>query len=215
MTTFKLLFATMLAIFLTIPTFATHKISLRQAKSLASKASKGSDFPIEVNDEVLKYLNRFLGTEGGRRHMRTCLKRMRKYKGIIGGKLKKEKMPMELMAIPIVESGYENKHSKNQWGSGLWMFIKSTAKSVGLRVDKKVDQRLNVRLSTDAAIKYLKANHKRFNDWQLTLIAYNVGEFKVMKSMKQKGTDDAWKIDNGYLAKVMAVIIIMRNPDAL
>lgn len=205
----------MLAIALTIPTFATHKISMRQAKSLANKASKDTDFPIEMNQEVLKHMNRFLATEGGRRHMRTCLKRMGKYRAVISRKLEKEKMPNELMAIPIVESGYQNIHSPKQWGSGLWMFVKATAKSFGLRIDKKVDQRLNVKLSTDAAIKYLKGLNKRFNDWQLTLLAYNMGEFKVKKMMKQHGSHDAWKMDNGYLAKMTAVIIIMKNPDAL
>lgn len=210
----KLIFATLLAIILTLPTFATHRLNMRQARSLAASASKSSNFPIEVNAQVLKHLNRLLSTEGGRRHMRTCLKRMRKYESIIAEKLKKEKMPMELISIPIVESAYQNIHSPKQWGSGLWMLIKPTAKSFGLKIDKKSDQRLNVKLSTHAALKYLKALNKKFNHWQLTLLAYNMGEFRVKKLMKEKGTD-AWKIDNGYLAKMTAVIIIMKNPDAL
>ena len=222
MTCFKLIFISLLAIFLTVPTFATHKISMRQAKSMAANANRNSGIPIEMNELVLKQLNRFLSTPGGRSHMRTCFKRMKSYKHMISGKLKKQNLPQELMAIPIIESGYQNIHSKHGWGSGLWMFVKATAKSYGLKINGKVDQRLNVRLSTDAALKYLKGNHKRFDDWHLALLAYNMGEFRVKKAMKQTGSKDAWKIiraghegDKGYLAKVMAVMIIMKNPDVL
>lgn len=202
-------------------TFAA-KLTMKAAKNFASKANRKSDIPIVMNDQVLDQLNKFLSTAHGRRHIKICLKRMKKYEPIISSKIKKQKLPLELMAIPFIESSYENKHSEQGWGSGLWMFIKSTAKVYGLRVDKKIDQRLNVRLSTDAALKYLKANHKRFKDWHLALLAYNTGEYKVKKAIKKTGSRDAWTLirkghygDRHYLAKIMAVLIIMKNPQVL
>lgn len=154
------------------------------------------------------------------KHMKTCLKNMQKHKKIITKKLDKYKLPHELLAIPIVESCYQNIHSKNGWGSGIWMLVKPTAKSLGLRLTDKVDERLNVEKSTDAALKYLKRNHKLFKDWQLTIMAYNMGENAVLMAMKTTKSRDPWKLiqkgyerDKGYLAKVIAAAIVINAHD--
>lgn len=100
------------------------------------------------------------------------------------------------------------------------MLIKPTAQSLGLKVNKKVDQRLDVEKSTDAALKYLKRNHKTFKDWQLTIMAYNMGENAVLDAIKKTKTRDPWKLihkgyerDKGYLAKVMATAILVNGYD--
>lgn len=196
-----------------------NKITIREARILADTRSK---IPLTVNDEVVKQLNRLIGKPAARKHMRECLKRMEKHKPLITKKIEKYELPTELLAIPIIESGYKNIHSKNKWGSGLWMFIKPTARAYGLKVNKKLDQRLNVKLSTEAAMKYLKENHQRFDDWELTLLSYNMGEYGVMKAMKKARSKQAWTLvkkgyenDKGYLAKVIAAIIVIKNPEVL
>ena len=102
------------------------------------------------------------------------------------------------------------------------MFIVSTAKNYGLQVDEDVDERLNPELLTDAAVKYFQSNYSLFSDWKLSILAYNIGEGNVQNSMKELNTRDAWTIvkngrenDKDYLARVMAGIIIMKNPDIL
>jgi membrane-bound lytic murein transglycosylase D len=198
-----------------------NKITKREAQTLVDKI-KMSYFPLNTNDEVLEHLYRLLGTPGARKHMRECLKRMKKYQPLLSKKIKQQQLPQELLAIPLVESGYQNIHSQHGWGSGLWMFIKPTAKSYGLKINKKTDQRLNVKLSTDAALKYIKSNHKIFKDWHLTVMAYNIGEFGVKKALKKTKAKNAWTLvhkgherDKGYLAKIIAVAIIIQNPKIL
>ena len=102
------------------------------------------------------------------------------------------------------------------------MFIESTARTYGLRVDRDVDERLNPELLTDAAIKYFQSNYGLFSDWKLSIIAYNLGEHNLLNAMKELYTKDAWVIvkngrenDKDYLARVMAAIIILKNPDIL
>lgn len=90
------------------------------------------------------------------------------------------------------------------------MFVKPTAKNYGLKINKKTDQRLNIELSTNAALKYLKHLHNEFKDWHLAIIAYNMGEFGVKKSIR-----NGRKLNKEYLTKVMAVIIIMKKEKAL
>jgi hypothetical protein len=149
---------------------------------------------------------------------------MEDYRKGIEAKLAQYGVPEEFLAIPLVESGYQNlKQSENiGWGAGIWMFIESTARNYGLRVDDTMDERLDVDLLTDAAMRYLMANKLRFNDWQLAVLAYNMGEAKLQEAINETGSRDAWDIigagynyDNNYYARIMAAIIIMKNPGVI
>lgn len=197
---------------------------MEKAQEWATIANQNSELPIVVNDLVLKELNRYTGTPEGREFMRRSLQRMENYLNIVESKIKEYQVPSELMAIPIVESGYQNLEQKDHqgWGAGLWMFIVSTAKTYGLRVDDNIDERLNVDLLTDAAMRYLKSNQLRFKDWTLSILAYNIGEQNVQNGINKAQSRDAWKIirmgfenDRDYLPRVMAAIIIMKNPESL
>jgi hypothetical protein len=150
---------------------------------------------------------------------------MQTYKAMIGKKLEHYRAPTELFALPVVETGYQNRPQDPQhesWGAGLWSFIESTARNYGLKVNGQVDERLNPELLTDAAIRYLSSNHARFDDWQLAILAYNVGEQTVQRAITSTGSRDAWVLihkgienDKNYLAKVMATVLILKNPDVV
>lgn len=198
------------------------KISHDEAKTLADKASANSTFPIVLNDEVLAQLNRYLGTPEGRRFMKSSLKRKLDFDSTLETITRSYSNPNELNAIPIPESGYQNLPARGKVSSaGLWMFIPSTAKSYGMKINKGIDERLDVAKETDAAHRYLKSNHGKFNDWLLAIFAYNVGEQAVERGIKKYGTRDPWELskhvrgDKDYMSKVMASIIIMKNPEIL
>jgi membrane-bound lytic murein transglycosylase D len=129
------------------------------------------------------------------------------------------------MAVPIIESGYQNlteQSNQSMKAAGIWQFIPQTARNYGLRVDSKTDERLDVSLLTDAAMRYLQSNNLRFKDWQLSALSYNMGEDAVQKAMSALGSRDAWELirngyegDKDYLPKLMAAILVMRNPDSV
>ena len=48
---------------------------------------------------------------------------------------------------------------------GLWQLSASTARAYGLIVGEEVDQRLDGRLSTDVAARYLHDPYERFGRW--------------------------------------------------
>ena len=200
------------------------RITRAEAVRLAEIASQNSQFPVVMNDLVLKQLNRFVRTEEGREFMRDAMARMQNYRPMIDVKLKQYGVPPELLAVPLIESGYQNLASNNKvgWGAGLWMFIKQSARRYGLRVDNQVDERLDIEKETDAAMRYLKSDFYRFQDWQLSLLSYNMGENAVQKAIEKTGSRDAWVLirqgfenDHDYLAELMAAIIIMKNPELL
>ena len=218
-----------LGLFLTVSAFAAksliqdRRINVTQATNLFEKARTQTEFPLVMNDLVLAELNRYLGTPGGREFMQNSLERMKSYQGMIKGKLNEYQLPEELLAIPIIESGYQNlPQSMNKaWGAGLWMFIVSTAKVYGLQVTDTIDQRLNVDLETDAAMRYIASNNYRFKDLPLALMGYNIGENKVQEGITKFNSRDAWFLTrNGYagdnyLAKLNATIIIAHLQYAL
>lgn len=199
------------------------RITMAEAQKLVKTTQ--SEIPVEINDLVLKQLNRYAGTPEGRAFFKESLIRMNTYKSMIEGKIILNKLPLELLAIPLVESGYQNMPqdpTHKTWGAGLWMFIESTAKTYGLRIDNEVDERLNPTLLTDAAMKYFQSNYGLFSDWKLSILAYNIGEQNVRKAMSDLNTKDAWTIvkngrenDKDYLARVMAAIIILKHPEIL
>lgn len=200
------------------------RISRMEAVRLADVARQTSTFPVVINDLVLRQLNRFVGTSEGREFVKESLARMQNYRPLIDEKMKEYGVPTELLAVPLIESGYQNLAPNNKvgWGAGLWMFIKKTAQVYGLRVDSQVDERLNVEKLTDAAMRLLKSDFYRFQDWQLSVLAYNMGENAVQNAINKTGSRDAWVLvrqgfenDKEYLAELMAAIIIMKNPELL
>lgn len=200
------------------------RVTMEEAREMGERASRGTSFPIVVNELVLRQLNRYVGTPEGREFIRESLRRRETHRAVIDAALTRHRLPEELAAIPIVESGYRVLEQKPKlgWGAGLWMFIKSTARNYGLRVDTQVDERLQVGKSTDAAMRMLKSEQRELQDWQLTLLAYNVGISRVKEAIDVIGTRDTWELvragienDGDYLAKVMAAVLILKNPDAV
>jgi membrane-bound lytic murein transglycosylase B len=206
------------------------RITLEQAEKLLAKtklakSTKAPDFPVTINDRVLRQLNRYVGTPEGREFMRNALARMENEKPAIEKLMKKYAVPRELLAMPIIESGYQNLaqvDGSSAKAAGLWQFIPRTAQVFGLRVDSHVDERLNIPLLNDAAMRLLVANKMRFQDWMLSVSAYNAGEERVQEGIDKTGSRDAWTLvgrgfegDHDYLAKLMAAILIMNSPETV
>ena len=202
-------------------TVKDNRVTMDQALAMAEKAKADTDYPIVVNDLVLKELNRYLGTPEGREYIGASLDRMKYFKKDIEEKIKEYDVPMEFLAIPLVVSGYQElQKGKPGFGAGLWDFISSTARKFGLKINNEMDERLDVDISTDAAMRYLSENRVYFNDWQLSVLAYNAGEKTVQKAIEKTGSQDVWDVSrelyrnmNNYYAKFMAAVLIMKNPD--
>ena len=196
------------------------RISWSQAEAVVSSRSHSS-FPITLNESVLKALNLYAGTPDGREYIQSALTRMESYRPMVQEKLSEYHLPEELLALPIMESGYQNlpQNPKPLYSAGVWQFIPQTARNFGLRVDKKKDDRLNVERETDAASRYLSSLYLRFRDWELAVLAYNAGENGVQRGINQTGKRNAWDLieagfggDSEYLARMIAAVILMQSP---
>lgn len=195
------------------------KLSMTELQQMTSQMK--SEIPIDVNPQVLKWVNHYLGTEGGRAYLVSAKARYEKIKPELLKQIKKEKMPVDLIGVPLMESGYISEAKSTKKAAGIWQFIPGTAKRFGLKVNAKLDERLNLKKSTKAAMSYYKALMKKeefSNDWRLALLAYNSGERSLISSMAKLGSKNPWdqKVgDKEYLAKITAGIILMKLPNNL
>ncbi|MBI3770633.1 MAG: transglycosylase SLT domain-containing protein [Deltaproteobacteria bacterium] len=129
-----------------------------------------------------------------------ALLRSAKYVPTMTDMLIHEGLPAELAYLPLIESGYRP-HAVSPAGAvGPWQFIPETGKRYGLRIDSMVDERRDPIKSTEAAVQYLKDLHEMFGDWELSLAAYNSGEYRVARIIANTGAPDFWAMrERGYL----------------
>ena len=108
--------------------------------------------------------------------------------------LMKRGLPEGLMYLAIVESELKNRATSPVGAVGIWQLMPETARTLGLQVNAKTDQRRLVYQSSVAAANYLKTLYKQFDDWLLVVAAYNCGAGNVYKAIKQSGSREFWKI---------------------
>ncbi|HVD61756.1 MAG TPA: lytic transglycosylase domain-containing protein [Gemmatimonadaceae bacterium] len=147
------------------------------------------------------------------------------YEPMISEKLEEHAMPQDLIYLAMIESGFNPKAKSPAKAGGLWQFVSETGKRYGLTVNKKVDERNHPDKATDAALSYLSDLHDRFGSWYLAAAAYNTGENRVGRIMREmtgseRGTDaDYYKIANrlpretqDYVPMIIAAGRISKDP---
>jgi membrane-bound lytic murein transglycosylase D len=108
--------------------------------------------------------------------------------------LLKRGVPQELMYLAIVESKLKNKATSGAGAAGVWQLMPATARTLGLKVNGKTDERRNIYQSSVAAADYLNTLYSEFDDWLLTVAAYNCGAGNVQKAIKLSGSREFWKL---------------------
>jgi membrane-bound lytic murein transglycosylase D len=178
-----------------------------------------ASLPIPERPSVRSAVSLFSGSL--KDNIQTYLTRSAKYKQMIDGALATEGLPKALAYLPVIESGYSSTLTSRAGARGIWQFMSDTAREYGLRVDWWVDERADPERSTRAAARYLKDLHREFDDWALTLAAYNAGPGRVRRALADTGASSFWELSEraalpketrGYVPTFFATILIASDP---
>ncbi len=155
----------------------------RYVSRFASSEEVEWDLPNLDHPRVDYWVERFMTDKHD--DFATFLKRKGKYEPMIRQKLRERGMPEDLIYLAMIESGFRPSAYSPAHASGLWQFIAATGKRYGLDINRAVDERNDPEKATDAALSYLSDLHRRFGSWYLAAAAYNTGENRVGRIMRE------------------------------
>ncbi|MBT8081528.1 MAG: LysM peptidoglycan-binding domain-containing protein [Gammaproteobacteria bacterium] len=133
-------------------------------------------------------------------------------------------VPVELAALPHVESSYNPAARSHVGASGIWQFTRSTGRRY-MRVDHVVDERNDPFAATRAAGRLLAYNYSITGNWPMAITAYNHGLSGVRRAMRRHGDDalvDILRNYNGrtfgfasrnFYVAFLAAMEVDQNPD--
>jgi membrane-bound lytic murein transglycosylase D len=141
------------------------------------------DLPNLDHPRVDFWIDQFTGPK--RADFTRFLERSGRYGPMISAKLEERGMPQDLIYLAMIESGFNPRAYSPAAASGLWQFIAETGQRYGLEINNALDERNDPEKATDAALKYLTDLHRRFDSWYLAAAAYNTGENRVGRIMRE------------------------------
>lgn len=196
------------------------QLELRQ-KLTSSKTTSTLffDFPVTYNNQVRYWLTFFQSR--GRDWFKQWLEKSYRYTPLIQNELKAAGLPLDLVYIVMVESGFNSNAVSPAGAVGPWQFMEGTATRYGLRVTPWLDERRDIHKSTLAAIRYLRDLHQEFKSWYLVAASYNMGENGLRRKIKKHSTYDFWELSKkgalpdetlNYVPKIIAAMMIAKAP---
>jgi membrane-bound lytic murein transglycosylase D len=153
-----------------------------------------------IEDQINYLLTDFLD------NTRVWLMRKDRRHRVVSRILRDEKTPAEFVTLPALESSYTSMAKSHRNAVGWWQFRKitatqrlssDTALDWRLTINSRIDERMDLVLSTRAAARFLKwlkrktALHGR-SSWLNAAAAYNAGLTLVRKRMKAYRTGNYW-----------------------
>ena len=140
------------------------------------------DIPLKHHDHVADILSSYLSHNN---KLGTALAYSDYLNVVFEKALKENNLPLSLANLPLALTALNNKAIDKTGAGGIWLMMYANARRQGLRVDSYVDERRDIHLATQAAVKELKSYFEMYNDWELALAAYTCGPTNVNKAIRR------------------------------
>ncbi len=146
-----------------------------------------------------------------------------RYMDEMRGIFKSHGLPLDLLALPHVESSFNVAAYSRVGAAGIWQFMRSTGR-LFLRINRVVDERRDPLAATDGAARFLKSNYSDIGSWPLTVISYNHGKNGILHAKSKYGDNVEAIIRNyrgpafgfasrNFYTEFLAARKIMQNPE--
>ena len=119
------------------------------------------------------------------------LERSGRWRDYIENEFRALGVPIDLAALPHVESSYNPDARSHVGASGIWQFTRSTGRRF-MRIDHVMDERNDPFTASRAAGKLLAYNYSITGNWPMAITAYNHGLSGARRAMREFG-------DNAYV----------------
>ena len=154
------------------------------AVSLPAKAAPSWDIEVRTYENtarVAHYLTRFTGPS--KSYIQDRLAEGTRYEAMIRSEMRAGGIPEDMYYLALVESGFDPNAYSRAAAVGMWQFMSSTGRGMGLRVDWWVDERRDPVKSTRAAVQFLGGLRDQFGSIYLAAAAYNGGPGRIAKGL--------------------------------
>jgi len=149
-------------------------------------------WPVDVDNATLSAaVKQIRYQQGLRDRFLEGLKRSGRWRDYIENELRALGVPIDLAALPHVESSYNPDARSHVGASGIWQFTRSTGRRF-MRIDHVIDERNDPFAASRAAGKLLAYNYSITGNWPMAITAYNHGLSGARRAMRQFG-------DNAYV----------------
>ncbi len=138
------------------------------------------------NDTLAAAVRRIRFQQGLRDRFREGLERSGRWRAFVNEQFTALGVPLEIGALPHVESSYNPDARSHVGASGIWQFTRSTGRRF-MRVDHVIDERNDPFAATRAAGQLMAYNYSITGNWPMAITAYNHGLAGVRRAMRQFG----------------------------
>jgi len=141
----------------------------------------------ETTARVEHYLRVFSGS--AREHIVAQLEEGSRYEPMIRAKMRAGGLPEDMYYLALIESGFNPNAYSRAAAVGMWQFMASTARDMGLRVDWWVDERRDPIKSTTAAVGFIRGLKEQLGSLYLAAAAYNGGPGRIARGLTRYADD--------------------------
>ncbi|OHA91362.1 MAG: hypothetical protein A2758_02795 [Candidatus Zambryskibacteria bacterium RIFCSPHIGHO2_01_FULL_49_18] len=136
-------------------------------------------------EEIHKTIEQKIAFVSSRKAYPASLAVIEKHEKTIKQKAAQNGVPEDVaIGVGLLENGGSDTAKSSAGALGVFQLMPGTARSLGLAVNKNVDERRNPVKNIDAGMRYLRSNYDRFGDWGLATWAYHAGEGNVSKALQ-------------------------------
>lgn len=151
-------------------------ISLTTLGQTVPKEMMIGDVKLTINESARKQIQKDVDRlTNSQTYYNILVDRMNLYFPYIEREHKKAGIPDEIKFLAIQESALISDAVSSANAVGFWQFKDFTGREVGLVVDRKVDERLNIVSASRGSGKYFNSNNFYFDHWPYAVIAYQAG----------------------------------------
>ncbi|HVS96169.1 MAG TPA: lytic transglycosylase domain-containing protein [Puia sp.] len=173
-------------------TLSTHDEENHFYNELFLDASVGGNNGVRLNPKALSFVQDYMKENWD--ELQSIRSWGRPYFTLIEKILTEYDLPRELKYLAVIESNLKSSAVSRVGAKGPWQLMPQTARDLGLKVNRSVDERKNYAKSTRAVSLYLRDLYNELGDWLLVIAAYNCGTANVYHAIHRSGSRNFWDL---------------------